>query len=354
MAATHLRRVDHPSAWRGPDLEPIDKICIDLSPSHLQALDAALRSVQAAKLTINDVERRHFDLSSIAEDLASTENEILHGRGIVILRGFPVNDYSLEEVELLYWGLGCHFGTGESQSNMGDRVGRVEDVSGKDLNERAYRNSVELAMHTDLSDIIGMLSIRQSARGGLSSYVSAAAIHNEILATRPELLAPLYQGFHYHRFGAEAPGTEPVTPHRVPVLSQRDGHLSARIVPEYIYMAAEELGEPLSELETEALKHFNELATRPDMRLDVMLQPGELNLINNYTVLHTRDEFWDGPTEAEKRLLLRLWLSSDYQRPVLDTLQIYEKSGIEPVPGRNTYYSGPTDPLSQIAPDPTT
>lgn len=155
--------------------------------------------------------------------------------------GISVDDYSLEEIELLYWGLGCHFGTGESQSNMGDLVGRVEDISGKDLNERAYRNSVEFAMQTDLTDIIAMLSIRQSARGGLSSYVSAAAIHNEILANRPELLVP------------------------------------------FIYMAAEELGEPLTDLETEALSYFDELATRPDLRLDVMLQPGELNLINNYT-----------------------------------------------------------------------
>lgn len=354
MASVPHLPIAHPSAWRGSDLASSNDIhgdiCIDLTPRHVAALDRALRTVQQAGLTVNDVERRHFALPEIADELAGIEHEVLHGKGIVILRGFPLANYTPEEVELMYWGLGCHFGAGESQSNLGDRVGRVEDVSGKDYNERAYRNSVELAMHTDLTDIIAMLSIRKAPRGGLSTYVSAAAVHNEILATHPEYLDPLFRGFHYHRFGAEAPGESPVTPHRVPVLSKRDGHLSVRIVPEYIWMAAEEVGEPLSDLETAALQYFDEVATRPDMRLDIMLEPGEISLINNFTVLHTRDAFYDGPTAAEKRLLLRLWLSSDYQRPVVDSLEIFARKGIGAQADGGTYYTGTTNALSQLGP----
>lgn len=346
MQPADLAPVDHPSAWRG---EP-ESVYFDLTSAHVEALDTALAKVRSAGLGIDDVTASNFDLSPIADDVASINHELLHGRGIVILRGFPVGDYSADDIELMYWGLGCHFGAAESQSNMGDRIGRVEDVSGKDYNERAYRNSVELAMHTDLTDIIAMLSIRKAASGGLSTYVSAAAVHNEILATRPELLAPLYRGFRYHRFGAEGPGEAPVTAHRIPVLSQRDGHLSVRIVPEYVYMAAEELGEPLSDIEVESLEYFDHVATRADMRFDVMLEPGDLSLMNNFTVLHTRDAFDDGPTEAEKRLLLRLWLSSDYDRPVVDSLEMFTRAGIEPQAGGETYYSGPTDPLSQLGP----
>ncbi len=348
---TFDQRVDHPSAWRGADFDSVDDVSITLTPAHLDALDTALRSVQQAGLTVDTVEREHFNLSGIANDLADIEHQILHGKGIVILRGFPVTEYSLEEIELMYWGLGCHFGTGESQSTLGDRVGRVEDVSGKDRNQRAYRNSVDLLMHTDLTDIIGMLSIRKASSGGLSTYVSAASIHNEIVRTRPELLETLQRGFHYHRFGAEPAGESPVTPHRIPVLSERDGFLSARIVPDYVYMAAEELGVPLTELELEALDYFNELAIRPDLRFDVMLQPGDLSFINNFTVLHTRDAFYDGPAPEEKRLLLRLWLSSDYERPVVDSLEMFTKAGIEHDAGRDTYYTGPTDPLSQLGPN---
>ena len=227
--------IEHPSAWKGSDFSSIDEISFDLTPAHIEALDTALRSLQNAGIAVDDAERKNVDLSPIADDLESINQEILHGRGIVILRGFPVADYSLEEIELMYWALGCYFGTSESQSTLGDQVGRVEDVSGKDRNQRAYRNSVDLMMHTDLTDIIAMLSIRKSPRGGLSTYTSAAAIHNEILANHPEYLEPLFNGFHYHRFGAEGPGEAPITEHRIPVLSECDGHLSARIVPCLLY-----------------------------------------------------------------------------------------------------------------------
>jgi hypothetical protein len=348
MSHVHSEVVDHPAAWRGSDFDSIDDVSFVLGERHLAALDAALRSVHAAGLTLDTVERTDFDLADIADDLATIEHELLHGSGVVILRGFPVRDYSLEDIEVMYWGLGCHLGTGESQSNMGDRLGRVEDVSGKDRSQRAYRNSVELMMHTDLTDIIGMLSIRKAPRGGLSSYVSAAAIHNEILAKRPEYLEPLYRGFRYHRFGAEGPGEEQVTPHCIPVLSERDGFVSARFVPDYVYMAAEELAEPIPEFDNAALDYFNDLAKRSDLRLDVMLEPGDVSFINNYTVLHTRDAFYDGDSESEKRLLLRLWLASDYQRPLVDTLDVYTQRGIAPQPGKDTYYTGPTDPASQL------
>lgn len=350
MAQPYLSHVDHACVWRGNDPDLIDAVTIAMTDRHLTALDDALQSVRESGLTVENVDQHSFALPDLTEDLAAIEHEILHGRGIVLLRGFPLEGYSPEDIELMYWGLGCHLGNGESQSNLGDRVGRVEDISGKDYSERAYRNSIELMMHTDLTDIIAMLSVRKAPRGGLSKYVSAATLHNEVLATRPDLLAPLYNGFRYHRFGGEGPGEEAITPHRIPVLSEKDGHVSARYVPDYVYMAAEELGEPLTPIEVEALDYFNALADREDLRLDVTLEPGDISIINNFTVMHTRDAFWDGESADEKRLLLRLWLTTEYERPVVDTLAMFSRDGIEAQPGKGTYYSGTTDPLSQLGP----
>jgi hypothetical protein len=350
MAQVYREHVDHPSAWSGSDFASIDDLGYTLTQRHLEALDEALTAVRSNGLTLDTVEKHNFDLSSIADDLMQLEDIVLHGRGIVILRGFPVDRYSLEDIEIMYWGLGCYLGTGESQSTLGDRLGRVEDVSGKDRNQRAYRNSVELMMHTDLTDIIGMLSVRKSASGGLSKYVSAASIHNEILATRPECLEPLYRGFRYHLFGAELPGEAPITPHEVPVLSEKDGFVSARYVPDYVYMAADELGEPLSDFDNAALDYFNELAIRPDLCFDVTLEPGDFSFINNYTVLHTRNAFYDGDSPDEKRLLLRLWLSSEYLRPVADGIELFTERGIDAQDGKDTYYTGPVDVSAQLGP----
>lgn len=343
MTSTFQKTVDHPSAWRGKDFASIDDVSFVLGASHVAALDTALQSVRAAGLTIDTVERYNFDLSVIEDDLAAIEHEILHGSGIVVLRGFPVEDYSLEDIEIMYWGLCSYLGVGESQSTLGDRVGRVEDVSGKDRKQRAYRNSVELLMHTDLTDIIAMLSVRKAPKGGLSTYVSVATLHNEVLATKPDYLKPLYRGFRYHRFGAEGPGEDPVTPHNVPVLSEKEGVVSARYVPDYIYMAYDELGEPLPDDELAAITYFNALAIDPELRFDVMLEPGDVSLINNYAVMHTRSAFYDGDTEAEKRLLLRLWLSNEYERPMADTLDIFAERGISEQQDKDTYYTGTAD-----------
>jgi len=342
MHKPYLESVDHPAAWRGSEIPSIDELSFTLEDRHLSALDRALKSVRTRGLDLNSVEKADFDLSDITEDIKKIENEILHGRGIVIMRGFPVQQYSLEDTEILYWGLGTYLGTGESQSKMGDRLGHVEDVSGKDSNQRAYRNSIGIMPHTDLSDIVGMLSIRKARRGGLSIYTSALAIHNHILATRPELLAPLYRGFRYHLFGEQTPGEPPVTAHEIPVLSQKDGFVSARYIPEYITRAVEHLGEPLPELDLEAFNYFNQLAIDDALRLEVMLEPGDLSFINNYTMLHTRDAFFDGDQPDEKRLLLRLWLSSNYRRPVVDNLELYTRGGITSQQADDTYYAGST------------
>ena len=103
-------------------------------------------------------------------------------------------------------GLGLHLGHPVSQSNLGDLVGHVVNVGGDDRRERAYRNNRSLSLHTDRCDYIGMLCLNEAKTGGVSGFCSAIAVHNEILATRPELLAPLYAGYRLHRFGEQAPG----------------------------------------------------------------------------------------------------------------------------------------------------
>jgi hypothetical protein len=62
-----------------------------------------------------------------------------------------------------------------------------------------------------LAQIVGLMCVRQ-ARDGYSQYASGLAVHNEILATRPDFLMPiLYRGFPHHRRGEEAPTASPIT-----------------------------------------------------------------------------------------------------------------------------------------------
>ena len=46
----------------------------------------------------------------------------------------------------------------------------------------------------------------------------------------------------------------------------------------------------------------------PEMRIDMMMEPGDIQLANNYTVLHSRTAFEDHIDENRRRQKLRLWL----------------------------------------------
>src|SRR6185503_19129861 len=132
--------------------------------------------------------------------------QVEDGRGFVLLRGLPVEDYSKDDLGMIFWGIGTHLGRGLSQSVMGDRLGHVKDFSRKDPGARAYRNKQELSPHTDSADLVGLVCLRQAESGGVSRLTSAVSVHNTMLAENPEVLERLYRGYVFHRRGEEQPG----------------------------------------------------------------------------------------------------------------------------------------------------
>lgn len=62
--------------------------------------------------------------------------------------------------------------------------------------------------------------------------------------------------------------------------------------------------------QVDALALLQEVAARPDVRLDYLMQPGDISLQNNLCGWHARTSFEDHPEEAHKRHFLRLWLAS--------------------------------------------
>lgn len=324
MTAVHRQSITGPGAWKASNFPGgADDIAFGLGPRHRAAIAQAMEAVRERGLAIEEVTAADFALPEIADELAEVGEEIDRGRGIVLVRGFPVDDYSQADIETIYLGIGAHFGTPVSQSVMGDRLGQVIDVTDVDPHARAYRARQELSLHTDLSDIASLLCIHPAGSGGKSQFASALAIHNEMLATRPDLLEPLYRGFRWHRLGEHGTGEDPITPYRVPHFSYHGGRLSCRYVRTYIREGAYALDEPLSGTAEEALDTFDEIGRRPDFQLELTLGRGEAIFVNNLTVLHARSAFENHGDPAKKRHLLRLWLASHAAPAVVPEIQIY-------------------------------
>jgi hypothetical protein len=326
MSEIFTGTITGPSAWKGRDFAGDTSWIYNFTSQELAELDAALWHVASRGMALERIDRADFALPTLAPKLAAFLEEIRLGRGFVVLRGLPVENYTDDEVGTIFWGIGTHLGTAVKQNPLGDLLGHVYDHGRRygDIDVRGYETNAHLPFHTDGCDLVGLLCLRRAKSGGLSSIVSAVAIHNEIARTHPEYLRPLYRGYHYIKREA-ALTDDPVTPTRIPVFGYKDGCLSARLVRNQINAACVKRGIPLAGLEREALDYLDALAYSEDFHLDMDLQLGDMQLINNYTILHSRTGFEDWPEPERRRHMVRLWLSLRERRPLAQ--QFPEHSG---------------------------
>jgi hypothetical protein len=324
--------IDHPSAWKVADFKSPPDYTIELNAAQLADIKRAVGRINDAGLTLDDLQREHFEVPSLQPAIAEIRHQIEDGRGFVVVRRLPVEDYSKDELGMIFWGIGTHLGHGLSQSVLGDRLGHVKDFSREDPLARAYRNKQELSPHTDSADLVGLICLRNAAEGGISRITSAVSVHNAMLKEHPDYLEQLYLGYVRHRRGEEQPGDLPYTPYRVPVYSNTDDKVSAKYVRTYIEAGEAAVGRPMGRNELAVLDCFEETTKRPELMLDFKLQPGEMYFVNNYTILHARTAFDDGDVpDDERRHLLRLWLEAPDMRPVHPYIR---GRGVKAVEGR--------------------
>lgn len=319
------------ACWRADALDGPAAVTVDVDFSSMVEPARALVAAGRGHL---DVSADELPLGSAAAAVAELDDEVMHGRGIRIVRGFPVDDLAV--AELIFWRVGLAIGTPVSQSVMGDRLGHVIDVTDVDPHARAYRRSEELSPHTDPGDVLSFLCIRPAAEGGANRFVSSMTLYEELRRDHPALLERHERGWRYHRFGEEPEGAGPVTDYLVPTFSVRDGVLSGRYLRQYIEIANAECPDrcPLDPVDREALETLDALGRDPRFALEFTLQRGEAVFANNYTVMHSRDAFTDA-AGGERRLLLRLWIEAHRPRPVRPETFLYPGgAGIPPQPGR--------------------
>jgi hypothetical protein len=305
------------SAWRGADLAGTEGWSHRLAAAEVEELAAALRGVRSRGLATTAITRADFPLPVLATRLRVLVEQARTGLGLFLLTGLPPDRFDEDDREAVFWGIGTHLGRPVSQNSHGELLGRVMDQGRTygSANTRGYQTRARLDFHTDRCDLVGLLCQRRAKEGGLSSVVSTTAVHNEILRTRPDLLPILFRGFHYSEREA-ADSAEGVSARPIPVFSRQGDVLSCRFIRNPIETGAKRRGMPLTGPEAEALELMSALCAREDMRLDMMLEPGDMQFCNNYTTAHARTEFEDWPEPERRRLMLRLWLSFDERRPL--------------------------------------
>jgi hypothetical protein len=284
--------------------------CHEWSPAEIVEIERAVATAEASGRPLIGMTSADFPLQTVAERLATARRYLLDGPGFYLLRGLPVERWTLKQAATAFWGLGTHFGEACSQNGKGHVLGHVKNLGldYRDPSVRGYQTSARLPYHTDSSDIVGLLCWRTARSGGLSSVVSSSTLYNEIARRRPDLLAVLQQPFCRTRWGEIPEGKSAWA--ELPVFMPHEGRVIAHYVRSAIAKGQAIPGIPkLTPLQIEALDFLDSLADDPAIHLDMTFEPGDVQLVCNHSTFHSRTSYEDHEDPALRRHLLRLWLA---------------------------------------------
>ena len=306
------------AAWYGPDMAARDEWLMTLSAAEVAEIERAAAPLVARAADIAAIAAADFPLPALGPKLkVRVREEVLNGRGFLLLRGLPVERWSLREAATAYFGLGAHLGRARSQNAKGHVLGHVRDLGldAGDPNVRIYQTSARQTFHTDSCDVVALLCLKTARSGGHSALVSSTTIFNEMRRRRPDLLALLLQPVATDRRGEVAAGQKPYF--EIPVFNWHDGYLSAIYQRQYIDSAQRFPDAPrLTPAHREALDLFDALADDPALNMTMEFRPGDVQFVHNHTLLHDRTAFVDWPEPERRRHLLRLWLAASDARPL--------------------------------------
>src|SRR5262249_35025465 len=162
-------KIDIPSAWQGAEMKANpDRWVVLLAASEIAELEHAAQSYLDGGKEIADITRESFPLPRLGAHLEELKETLLHGRGLEVIRGLPVGNYSPKFAATIFCGVGAHLGSARSQNAAGHILGHVRDVGAdaRDPNTRIYQTAERQTFHTDSSDVVGLLCIREAMEGG--------------------------------------------------------------------------------------------------------------------------------------------------------------------------------------------
>ena len=208
--------------------------------------------------------------------------------------------------------MGRWLGDAVPQNAKAHLLGHVIDQRSEvSADTRIYQTSCAQPFHSDSCDIVGLLCLRVARSGGASAIASSAAVHNNLLDEDPQALKTLYGEFQCDRFGEIPVGKKAY--YSVHLFNQVDSNfICCGMDPDIRSAQRLEAVATLSKVQLHALEAFQQSAKK--LALNMNLQRGDIQLLNNHTVVHAREPFDDHAELDKRRYLIRLWLSSPLGR----------------------------------------
>lgn len=299
-----------PEVWSAAELNGRTDWIEHVEPAEVVEIDAMLKAFRGRSMELTELGRHDFPMPRMARRFEAIRSELEGGRGFALLRGLPIDRYSLEESRMVFWAMAVHLGDPQKQDRVGNRIHNVTNTGlrvDSTNSVRSFQTDDELTFHNDGGDAFMLLCLKTAKSGGVSKLVSVAKLYNEVLTRRPDLIEVLQQPFHFDTRDQHPTGLQVQTS---PILNFFDGRLSALYKRRYLLAAQRFPDVPrLTALQEQAVQLVEDICNDPAIQMNFSMQPGDVQMANNYSVLHARSKYEDYEDLAQRRHLLRAWLT---------------------------------------------
>lgn len=301
--------------WDVQTLNLSDRWRFRLDRARGKAILGAIRAAFKPDKPLLSYRQDDFPIEAEIGVFKEAMKEVADGLGIAMLSGLPRQGVTEAEFAMMTWAIGLHLGVARPQDRLTAYLNKVKDI-GTDYRSptgRGYSSNASLDFHVDGSDVVILSCFNQAIEGGMSMCTSSIRAYRVLCQERPELAPALRQLFPFSRNG-EHQGNESAW-FLAPLAGEEDGFPFIAWNRNRLINALKLDGvATISDLQWEAVGYFDSVLRRPDLMYAVYLRPGDVQILNNQTILHSRTAFIDSIQEVEKRTLFRLWLAVPWSK----------------------------------------
>lgn len=302
-------------------LEKISTWCHTLDAIEIEEIESALKHLMLTGKAPLQCLPTDFPLPRFHKVLERAITECEFNSGVFLLRGLPILNKSLSQARWLAWGIGLHLGVPLVQNQSGDLLVDVQDAHSVDTQKmRGHCNPSEMEFHVDSCDLVTLLCVAKAVEGGRSKVASSVTINHRLAKAYPAECRALYEALPFIDPSKTGSNTEAFF--RCPVFAQLNQSFTCRFYRKRI-LACLKLpnSSMLSPITLQALDRFHDIASSPDIHIEMELEPGDFQCLNNHIVCHARTAFRDGDKPGQKRHLLRQWFATASSRPLPSSLK---------------------------------
>lgn len=170
------KEIAGPTAWSKTDYASNPERWTHIfSADEVREMSEAADAFIASGTPLTGITKDLFPLPNFSKFLEPLRKELVDGKGFILFKGMPVEQWGNQKSAVAYMGLGTYLGYFVSQNSRGHVLGHVKDL-GEDATAidkvRIYRTNARQFFHADDADLVGLLCVAKALEGGESDLVS--------------------------------------------------------------------------------------------------------------------------------------------------------------------------------------